>query len=108
MLTTEQVKRIAGCVWNSVPHGVFEECGDIIVKTNLGTFDFDPIDDDADAIMVFKALVDECKKRGYRIELDEEFYINEFSGNIGHAVFYASEFNNESICLSYLAVMESK
>jgi len=111
MLTTEQVKKIAEHIWKSVPHEVFEEHGYVIVETNLGTFDFDPIDDDTDAMMVFKALVDECKERGLEIEITLGIInIGPWCG-VDHKilnVLYKGEFNNENICLAYLAVMESK
>ncbi len=109
MLTTEQVKKIAEYIWDGVPHTVHEDSGEVCVETGLGTFDFDPKEDDYDSMQVFKALVDECKNRDAVIDIDrgiiEVYILNE--GPVSDSLF-KDDFNNESICLAYLAVMESK
>jgi len=63
---------------------------------------YDPLGD-AENSKVFKALVDECNNRAInifitsgRISLKKPGFFDEM---------FDSEFNNESICLSYLAVM---
>ena len=90
MLTTEQVKKIAEYIHpnDSIQQGVF--------SANY----------DSDAMKVFKALVDECKKRKLKIIIEDgEIFINKI---VGEPFFYSPKFNNENICLAYLAVMESK
>ena len=106
MLTTEQVKNIAEYIWASVPNEVCEAHSHVIVETKLGTFDFDPAGDDSDSMMVFKALVDECKKRDFLISIEDgKLFVEKIGDNDW---VFVEDFNNESICLAYLAVMESK
>ena len=109
MISIEQTKQIAEYIWEGVPHEVFEAHSQVVVETNLGTFDFDPIDDDADAMMVLKALRYKCKKRDWQIIISGKgFAVEDIRGPIGLEYYGNKEFNNESICLAYLAVMESK
>lgn len=85
-------------------------CANAYVDTNLGTFDFDPINDDADAMMVFKALVDECKKKKLIIVYEDgDFAIGKRDWEyISDEVFNRVEYNNLNVCLALIAVMESK
>ena len=110
MLTTEQVKKIAEYM------GVKTEIvgGKLLTLSDKGFslgFDaqygveFSPCEDDINH-QVFKALVDECKKRKLKIIIEDgEIFINKI---VGEPFFYSPKFNNEPICLAYLAVMESK
>ena len=111
MLSIDQIKQVVGCIWKSVPYEIFEGDEGLIVETNLGFFDFDPIDDDADAMMVFKSLVDECKKREFDIAFRNGWIVIEEEHNIpdyGPEEHFSELFDNGSICLAYRKVMESK
>ena len=112
MLTTEQVKKIAeylGIEFKFVDRtGVrvrrygFDLLNNKFDYTGL----FNPEKDDADAMMVFKALRDECNNSNYRIVILNGISID-FENNHGvvEDLFFADEFNNENVCLAYLAVM---
>ena len=115
MLTTEQVKEIAeyvGLEFKCVDRtGVRVRCYGFDLLNNKFNYTrlFNPKSNGAYAMLVFKALVDECKKQGVRL--------NSVGGLCAwkvlrsgerKTIFFNDEFNNESICLAYLAVMESK
>jgi len=60
---------------------------------------------------IFKALVDECKKREFDIAFRNGWIVIEEEHNIpdyGPEEHFSELFDNESICLAYLKVMESK
>lgn len=65
---------------------------------------FDPLSD-ADSMKVLKALQKLVEQKRYQMEIGEEFYIWEFQSTSKFAVFFNDEFNNESICRAYLAVL---
>jgi len=103
----KDIKKVAEHIWKSVTHEVYEGPNHVIVETKLGTFDFDPVGDDADAMMVFKALIDECKNKKIVIGCAKGF-LTVTDYDLSSDSIFAGEFNNENICLAYLAVMESK
>ena len=105
MLSIEKIKQVAEYIWQSVSHEIFENEEGLIIETNLGFFDFDPIDDDADTMMVFKALVDECKKRQFEITINEGSLDVAYEKSGFIYSLFEDEFNNENICLAYLSVM---
>ena len=103
-LTTAEIKQIAEYI--GLHYMVLEQLeGEIVVNDAPNTFKvFDPEGNDSDNHKVFKALVDECKKRNCRMEFEEGWFY------IYHPSFkgFEGEFNNESVCLAYLAVMKGK
>lgn len=73
-----------------------------------GAGGFDPLSSGRTSAYVFKALVDECSKMNLEIHID--IFIHVGSGEYRSERFeddiYTGKFNNESICLAYLEVME--
>lgn len=106
MLNTEQVKKIAEHMWPEAKlHGPSKCCRYIGVESDT----FIPLGNE-DNHLILKALGDECKKReldihivGGELIID---HVDMISGEV--EIDFRDEFNNESICLAYLAVMESK
>ena len=103
MLTTEQVKKIAEHMpFEIKPKYDYKLLHYYDADTDRFTL-FKPLED-RDNHKVFKSLVDECKKRKLKIIIEDgEIFINKI---VGEPFFYSPKFNNENICLAYLAVME--
>jgi hypothetical protein len=116
MLSSEQVKKIAEGVGlefarfdqDSVRVRRKAKASDSLIGKAfdyVGTFD--PENNNGDAMQVFKALVDECKDSNFELDMShgriciENHY--DADGEIG---IFSEDFNNESICLAYLAVKE--
>lgn len=58
---------------------------------------------------VFKALLDECKKRDWAVDVGQGILtVGPWNETFGIVEVFEGEFNNEAICLAYLAVMDSK
>ena len=107
MLTTEQVKKIAKYM-ELIPTDYIDYSFWILNDNGGKSHVFNPRND-TDNHKVFKALVDECKKREWQIIITVKgFSVEDVRGPIGLEYYGNKEFNNESICLAYLAVMESK
>jgi len=111
MLIIEQVKQIAEHMGHTVDGYKTE------FKSNMGIVQvwismpeleariFDPLED-FDNHNVFKALVDECKKREWHVLINKNGFAVENPNGPCVVEYYGNkEFNNESICLAYLAVM---
>jgi len=81
----------------------YSEDNGIIIVNDHDPVDFEPDSNDADAMQVFKALVDECNDRGLIITVSNGYL--EVSGTY---IDNCKEGLNESICLAYLKIMESK
>ena len=105
MLDTEKVKKIAEYIGYEVVDGPSDY---VWVSNNCVAtlFNYKNLFEE-----IFKALVDECKKRNLIIQIDGNMLgIGEHVIGEGFRAYEGMEykFNNESICLAYLAVMESK
>lgn len=112
MLTTEQVKQIAEYMWPDSKVTIEKQWPDFPVRIYHGGSSeslFDP-NTDSDNHKVFKALVDECNKRDIEITIRwRHITITKIYGHRDESsVLFQDEFINESICLAYLKVMESK
>ena len=106
MLSIDQVKQIAE--YMGLPCKIDDEYG-VIANFVDRVGIYNPVKSDELSCQVFKALVDECKKRGFRIEIEGGKIIiyRPCNGNGMSSIFNICEFNNESICLAFLKVMES-
>ena len=104
MLTTEQRNKMAGFLYDRVRDdknnaiSVFDTVSESWIL-------FRPSFEE-----IFKAMVCECKKRDFDIVFRNGWIVIEEDHNIpdyGPEEHFSELFDNESICLAYLAVMES-
>ena len=112
MLTTEQVKKIAEYLYplsNKWFGGLPDNEQFDAFFDSIGARNLNPEKDDADSMKVFSALVDECKKQRLRLNpVGGLCAWKVLRSGERKTIFFNDEFNNKSICLAYLAVMESK
>ena len=105
MLTTEQGKKIAEYLGIEV-----QLLGSHWFSTDLEgrIHKFDPVEVNSINHVAFKELVGECKKEDINIAIEEGVIL--LAALRLNSVFpvFTGEFNNESICHAYIAVMESK
>jgi len=108
MLSAEQVKKIAEYIGLEV---VSEFDGKVFVPAMYAHSElFNPIKNDDWNHKVFKALADECEKKHIFIRIiGGGLELFSMDSTCAKTYFHVSEdFNNENICLAYLAVMDTK